>query len=74
MLFLTIPFFGEVVKKMPMFSLLSNFGKYINPAVLVICQLTKILAIPKFGKVYFGYNLNSTCGSHPGQVAKLEGN
>jgi hypothetical protein len=44
---------------MATFSLLPNFGNYIrNPAkILASCQ-TKILVMPKFGKVFFGIKVN----------------
>jgi hypothetical protein len=64
MTFSTLPNFGKVAKKVATFSLLSNFGNYIrNPAkILASCQnfgnYAKILAMPKFGKVFFGNKVN----------------
>jgi hypothetical protein len=44
---ITLPNFGKVVKKMAIFSLLSNFSNYIR-------NLTKILAtLSKFSKIFF---------------------
>jgi hypothetical protein len=59
MSFSTLPNFGKVAKKMATFSLLPNFDNYIrNPAkILASCQnfgnYVKILAMPKFSKVFF---------------------
>ena len=45
--FSTLPNFDKVVKKVAVFSLLSNFGNHIkNPAY------AKILVMPKFGNIF----------------------
>ena len=62
--FSTLPNFGKVAKKLATFSLLPNFDNYIrNPAkIFASCQnfgnYVKILALPKFGKVFFYNKVN----------------
>ncbi len=58
--FSTLSNFGKVAKKMAIFSLLPNFGKYIrNPAkILISYQNFGNYALPKFGKVFFGIKVN----------------
>ena len=62
--FLTLPNFGKVIKKVATFSLLPNFGNHIrNPAEILASyqnfdNFTKILVMPKFGKVFFFIKVN----------------
>ena len=62
--FSILPNFGKVAKKVALFSLLPNFGNYIrNPARILASYQNfgigaKILAMLKFGKVFFGSKVN----------------
>ena len=64
MSFSTLPNFGKVAKKVATFSLLPNFGNYIrnHTKILASCQnfgnYAKKLAMPKFGKFFFGIKVN----------------